>query len=448
MIYPPIFHTNAIGIAILIAGVISIWFLFDRKENMKNHLALFYLIIFIPVLLSIHPNLFPFFSLILPNRSLMICALISWVLISVFIDQVFHSEKKSIRLVFKNRVKSIQNINFSKSAIVLLLVFLVFTPSLISTISFEPAQKYSWLRRHGFDIDHDALLWIHENVPFADLIMNDYSYDSRYLQGFSVKNVTSKYHLDSELELIRAVEVQDYWQNPYDILKFIGLVSKYNISYVLVTSERGYHNWLEDGRYMSKPFTSEEYRRVFDENPFLELAFEKGNASVYEVTKANTEEFQICDTDAYRWSTIGTGAGNVGRPVLIDESYEKAHSNKSLRIDIGTGTNRIVGLFMSLSTENWSQWDFITFHWYGRNSNREIDFRVWGPTTNDYYRWIFLDDWIGWRQVIIWLPFPDARYGDPSVDCVTRISFETAPETNVSWRLSEFTLVKGNPLLE
>lgn len=290
-VYTPIFYTSVIGIAILVAGVISIFFVVKR---LYARLALFYLIVLIPVMLSLHPHLFPIFSFILPERSLMICSLLSWVLISLLISHVFANSKHVLtRLRFKNRLYTSQ-INHGKVVTVALIILLVFTPSLFSNFTFEPAHKYSWLMRHGFANDYDVLLWVHKNVQLTDLILNDNSWTSWYIPSFSIKNVTSKYFLDSDYERNRAIEVQHFWRNPNDIDLFLKLAEDHNISYVLVTSERGYFNWSDiggDNSYVSKPYTPAQYKAIFNDNPCLELLFEKGDAGVYKVKSLGRVEY-------------------------------------------------------------------------------------------------------------------------------------------------------------
>ena len=284
-VYTPIFYTSSIGVAILVAGTVSIFFV---VKHLYAKLALFYLVVFIPVMFSLHPDLFPIFSLILPNRSLMICSLISWVLISVLLNHVFADRRRvSVRLPFKNRLYVTQ-INPSKVMTVSMIVLLVFTPSLFSNFTFDPAHRYSWLMRHGFANDYDVLLWTHKNVQPEGLIMNDYSYTSYFLLSFSIKNVTSKHYFNSEYEHVRALEAQKFWRNPTDIAQFLKLVTDYNISYILVTSEWGFYDWVGiggDNKYIAKPYTPAEYKAIFNENPCLDLMFEKGDAGIYKVSR-------------------------------------------------------------------------------------------------------------------------------------------------------------------
>jgi hypothetical protein len=289
-VYTPIFYSDVIGLAIIGAAVISFVVILKRFEF---KLGLFYLIVFVPVVLSLHPDLFPFFSILLPNRSLMICSLLSWPIIAVLLEYLFSSwQPKSISLAFKRRVKNFQ-IKHGQLVTVSLIILLIFTPSLIRTGTFEPANNYSWLMRHGFSNDRDVLLWINENVSSNDLILNDYSYTSRYLLSFSIKNVTAKYYFNSDYERNRAIAVQEFWKNPNNISQFLDLVMRYNISYVLLTSERGYNNWGGiggDNKYTNKPFTAADYTTFFSENPLLELVFEKNGAAIYRVNHFFTFE--------------------------------------------------------------------------------------------------------------------------------------------------------------
>lgn len=284
-IYPPLFYTSAVGIAILVVGVACFFLL---RKHLYFGLALFYLVVFIPAILSLHPYLFPVFSLLLPNRSLMICSLVSWTLIPVLLIHVFPDRSQgSADRTLKEHLKKIV-VGRRRVAAALLIILFVFTPSLFSHFTFEPAYRYSWLNRHGLKNDYNVLLWIHESIQSNELIMNDYSYTSQYLPSFSIKNLTSKILLNSDNELSRAIAVQDFWKDPTDLDHFVELVENYSISYILVTSERGYSNWEGiggDNKYTSKPYSASEYKKVLSDNPLVELLFEKGDAAVYSVSE-------------------------------------------------------------------------------------------------------------------------------------------------------------------
>jgi len=434
------FYTGTVGIAILVAGIISIIFVI---RHYRTRLAVFYLVVFVPIILSLHPFLYPIFSLILPKRSLMLCSILSWVLFSVVLDYVF-ADFRSVNVHFG--FKDFNQINLSKIVVVALIISLVFAPSLFSNFSFEQAKKYSWLTRHGFANDYDVLLWIHENIQPDELILNDYSYTSRYLLSFSVKNVTAKYHFNSEYERNRAIEAQGFWRDPTNITLFLRLVEKYNISYVLLTSEWGYHNWVGisgDNKYVSKPFTPSEYKRILDNHPYLELMFEKGVASVYRVKKIE-EIAQISITyniSADRWKIYGSEESNVNQIMLSNDENEKIGNYSSLRIEARGKTKDMVVIHLDISAENWTQFDLVTFYWYGANTGSQINFSIEGPTENDRIEWTLIDNWNGWKKIILWIQFPPHRYGNPSLSNVIGISIEFAIERPVTWYLDELTII-------
>jgi len=288
-IYPPIFYTSAIGVAILVGGIISIFFV---VRHLHAKVALFYLVVFLPVMFSLHPALFPIFSSILPNRSLMACSLISWVLLSAFLSHISTDFRHiSIQLAFKNRLY-VRQVNPSNVA-VLLIILLVFTPSLFSNFAFEQANKYSWLMRNGFANDYDVLLWVHENIKPDELILDDFSFTSWYLLSFSVKNVTSVRWWGSDFKRERAIETLNFLKDPTNTSQLLSLISKYDIKYVLVTSERAHYVWKGiggDDRYVAKPFKPAEYKSIFGNYPFLKLMYKHGDAGIYKVSPFTVEQ--------------------------------------------------------------------------------------------------------------------------------------------------------------
>lgn len=274
------------GPVILFAGALCFIFILKR---INLRLSIFYLLIFIPILFSLHPSLYKLFAIILPDRSIILCALISWAIISVFINYIFtRLNQKTIYFNFLTRLrfKSIKFNFLCKIIAVCSIIFILFSSSLIYTFNFTGAKNYSWLMRHGFENDYDVLYWAHENISSNELIINDYSFTSRFLLSFSLKNITSTYHLKSDFEINRAKDVQVFWSNPRNTSYLLELIDKYDPLYVLVTSERGYHNLPiigGDGKYHQKPFTPATYKSIFQEIPFLELVFENGDAGIYKI---------------------------------------------------------------------------------------------------------------------------------------------------------------------
>ncbi|MEM3605026.1 MAG: LamG domain-containing protein [Candidatus Bathyarchaeia archaeon] len=283
-----IFYDSIIGIAVILAGVASIFFIFKR---IYINLSIFYMVMFLSIMFSLHPTFYPFFLLILPKRLLMMCSLISWIVLATIINHLSSNLFVNLRLEFTNRTYTLK---FHASILVAIIItFLIFTPSLVSNLSFEQANRYSWFTRHGFADDYDVLLWVHKNVKINEVILDDFSFTSYYLHSFSVKNTTSLLWTLSDYKRERAIDALSFLKNPTNVSLFLNLIDKYSIRYVLVTSERGYYIWRDIGgenRYVSKPYTPAQYKSIFNKYPFLKLVFEKGNAGVYKVLPYTLEE--------------------------------------------------------------------------------------------------------------------------------------------------------------
>ena len=263
---------HEIGIIVLIAGVISLIFIAKR---MYIPLAVPYLFILIPILLSMlpYPYVYTILSILLPRRSIMLCALISWSIIFAFLNILLLSSNIKQRTI---------------AIICILLILISYKSSISSLFDGSIAYRYKWLMRHGFSNDYALLLWIHFNVKPDELIMNDYSFTSLYLQSFSFKNVTAKIPFLTKYEEERAKETQKFWQNPSNITHLKWLIDKYNISYILVTSEKMYLNWIGIGgnnKYMTKPHSPSEYIKYLNTASFVELVFRKNEAAIYKVVK-------------------------------------------------------------------------------------------------------------------------------------------------------------------
>lgn len=284
-----IFYTTTTGIAVLLGGAISVFFLIKR---IHYKLSAFYLIMFVPVMISLYPPAFPFLSFILPSRSLVLCSLVSWIMIALLINHYSTDLTQ-----FSTGVKFLRSLNTKKwrqsHIIVVLLIFLIFAPSLISNFTFEQANKFSWFTRSGFDNDYDVLLWAHRNINANDTILDDFSFTSWYLESFSVKDTTSVFWSRSDFKIDRARAALDFIRNPENSSMLIDLIHKYSIKYILVTSEWGYYVWNGVGgnnQYVKKPYSPAQYKAILNYYPFLKLVTEKGNAGIYEVLPFKIEQ--------------------------------------------------------------------------------------------------------------------------------------------------------------
>lgn len=272
---------------LFVAMLIAIYFLAKR---IYTNTSIFYLIVLLPILASLPDELYPYFSLILPRRSLIIATLLSWVLISIFIHHLtskFKSKVIRVDLGLAHKASFGHRIRVTEFMIITIITFAIFMPNLVSHFTFEQAEHYSWHPRSKyFRNDYNVLLWIHENVKPDELILNDYSYTSQFLLSFSLKNVTCSYHLNSPYEVDRAIDAQKFWEDPANSTLFLYLTKKYDIKYVLLTSEGRYDDWVGiggDNVYKEKPFKVEQYKIILDDHPFLKLLFESGQNGVYKV---------------------------------------------------------------------------------------------------------------------------------------------------------------------
>jgi hypothetical protein len=161
------------------------------------------------------------------------------------------------------------------------------------------------------------------------------------------------------------------------------------------------------------------------------------------------------------WTAFSRGKGNIGTPIIAN-SYKRAKISSSLRISIPNGTNsQWIIKHVFDKPQNWSDYDFLTFYWYGANTAGKIVVTLHCPEGE--FTYYFDDIWIGWRKVILPL---DASYGqifiggmeifkgksgNPSLNNITALSFRNAAQTpNLAntWYLEHIALLKLNPLLD
>src|SRR5206468_10382228 len=140
-----------------------------------------------------------------------------------------------------------------------------------------------------------AATWLKNNVNPNDLILNDRSYASFYIQGFSLLNLTHNYfngytkpmqtYLTAKDLMPR--ELNAIWIHPEKGYLVYSLLKKYNIRYI-VLMEGGYAdfaNWGGSGKKLVEKNNS-EYQRLFNSYPFLQLKYQKGRSAVYFVKYA------------------------------------------------------------------------------------------------------------------------------------------------------------------
>jgi hypothetical protein len=173
-----------------------------------------------------------------------------------------------------------------RNMLVGLTIFLFFNANglLVYSLSMHASLRltsYAWTPTlSSFSNDYSAFEWIQNNVKNGELILNDFSWSGLWLLSFSIKNVSMTYLLAT---LNRTHELQDIWLQPENATLVHSLLKKYNVSYILVTSELGFYDYLVNSRYKPKPHLPTEYDLMFYAYDFLEPVFRSGSSAIFRV---------------------------------------------------------------------------------------------------------------------------------------------------------------------
>ncbi|MFX1486627.1 MAG: hypothetical protein ACFFBS_05985, partial [Promethearchaeota archaeon] len=277
-------YMDMVGIAIVPALVISVLSVkIDGSKTMRA-IYMYYIPMTLLVLLSLNGFLYNFLQFLVPNRVMVISSLLSWLVIGRLV-YLASQRVDSSNVRGTPRETGMDKRTRVKTYAVLGIV-LAIGPSLVFQFSLLAANIYAWFPRSSyFTDDMSALEWINMNVPPEDLILNDYSFTSLYLQSLSIKNVTCFYSLSLSLQQ-RVKDIYQIWYTPNDEILVRNLLLKYDVRYVLVTSEPRFQNYTYIGgtdQWVEKSFKPSEYNEIFSSYAFLEQVFGIGNSSVYSV---------------------------------------------------------------------------------------------------------------------------------------------------------------------
>jgi hypothetical protein len=103
------------------------------------------------------------------------------------------------------------------------------------------------------------------------------------------------------------------------------------------------------------------------------------------------------------WSSAGgVGVGNISAPLLTNDPSMEIENNDSLKVVIGEGNYSDWYLQKNYPVaQDWSQKDFMSIWWYGTNSGQNIGILASGATWKNYFQYNFVDNFLGWQQLII-----------------------------------------------
>ena len=134
------------------------------------------------------------------------------------------------------------------------------------------------------------------------------------------------------------------------------------------------------------------------------------------------------DNQTTFWTTVGgIGTGTVSAPTINDDTSTKKKGNDSLKMIVGEGSYNDWYFQHNYKTaQDWSNKEFMCLYWYGSNSHQTIAIelrteRGWA----DSYEYTFVDDWNGWRRLVIPFNKFKATYGEPSWSTVKTVQIRS-----------------------
>jgi len=272
---PISYFSNLNGIGILFTLILSI-FLYNKQIR---EILIFYIIIMIIVISSFIKDIYQFSWFFLPDRLIIIPSLLWLPIILIYLN---NSELKRnyIRIIRDKKYKLIVR------TILIFAIMSVYLNIFFPYFSGELNKKYGWFSNSQYFLaDFEALEWIDKNVHQNELILDDMSYSSHYLISLSLKNVT--YNLwTTRAYTKRAKDLLIIWKDPRNKDEIFNMLKKYNVKYILLTSEPNYYADAilgGDKKYKQKLYKPSTYAQIFDNYNFLRVVFSKGNTRIYMV---------------------------------------------------------------------------------------------------------------------------------------------------------------------
>jgi hypothetical protein len=295
----PIYFSDLSTWFMLPATLMGIYLLFKSKSV---DVPAIFLATFLLNVMSMGDETYRFLSLILPSRLIIVSWILSWVVISISISTLlkrveYHldARERKTNVMFCSRWgKHSVKINLSQKCIktltlkliVIVLVLAMVYPSLYQHFSLSAATCYAWYSRlPSFPYDYNVSVWISQNIPPDELILNDMSWSGLYLPSYTFKKVIFHYFMHPP----EYDEARFIWLHADNETLVKAILKKLEIKWVFVTSEWGYLDlWMYggSGNYVAKPLNPAKYVEIFDSYPFLKKRYQCGNSAIYEVVEA------------------------------------------------------------------------------------------------------------------------------------------------------------------
>jgi hypothetical protein len=292
-------------IFIFVALPFSIVFIF--KDNTRN-IGLLYQTFFLPLMIAQHKQIYmDFLWFLTPDRALILLVCFSYLVLLVGVSR--RKEIFNLSISFHNRyiikVKSfIKKFCAHKLSeiVVAVIVLLVFTPSIISHVSYT-YPIYDRLPQRN---DFAAMEWLAKNVETNELILNDRTAITQWLTSFKAMNIINDREVIRSIYLFgtlngtflanRTIEANMILDYPWDYEMIRCILNKYDISYIYVSEER-LRSGIDIGRGKFVPpppwkhLNQRERVVIYLQNPILKVVYRSGDTVIFKVMKEhfNTE---------------------------------------------------------------------------------------------------------------------------------------------------------------
>jgi len=110
------------------------------------------------------------------------------------------------------------------------------------------------------------------------------------------------------------------------------------------------------------------------------------------------------------WVPSGMGSGQIGLPELSLNYETNISGNASVEMDVKSGEFAYWQIGRSWPEPlNVSNFDFISFYWYGKGDGKNYVLQFSSSSSNRYW-YYFKDSWQGWKKVVIPMRIPDGSY--------------------------------------
>jgi hypothetical protein len=171
-----------------------------------------------------------------------------------------------------------------------------------------------------------------------------------------------------------------------------------------------------------------------------------GNLELYEKNETTYEivsETMIPNGYTF-WNAGAIETGQISIPILSNAGDILTTGNESLKIVVEAG-NEFAPFIYHIYEENqdWSEYNYIDFQWYGQNSGKRVQIILWTPDLDNWaVGYSITENWFGWKQIIVPLKEFEALKGTYDLTRVRCIQIWFGDNTQGTWYLDQVMLVK------